>query len=570
MSEFLWEKSYPEGVSWEIEIEQKPVFAILDEAVKKWPSNNVIDFLDKKITYAELDDLVSRAAKGFQELGVKKGVHVGLFLPNTPHYIVCFFAILKAGGTVVNYSPLDAERELMHKIEDSQTDIMVTLDLNALYPNIAKLLDKTRLKKLVVGSLKEVLPFPKNLLFPIVKSKEIASIPKDDKHISYKSLIANDGKYTPVDVKHPQERVAVLQYTGGTTGLPKGAMLTHSNIVAACQQLRAMQQGTNRVLVDGEEKVLTVLPLFHIYALTVNMNFGIAGGAELILHPKFELNDVMRDLDKKKPTVFPGVPTMYMAIANHPDIANYDLSSLKFCASGGAPLPVEVQDHFQRVTGCRLLEGWGMTETSPAGTTTPMTEKRVPGAAGVPAPGIEIRIFGVDDKSQLMPTGEIGEIGIKGPNVMKGYWNKPEATAESFIGEFFLTGDTGYFDEDGYMHIVDRTKDMITSGGFNVYPRIIEEAIFEHPSVEEVTVIGIPDEYRGEAAKAFIKLKVGQEEFSLDDLRDFLKDKLGKHELPGAVDFRAELPKTLVGKLSKKELVEEERIKREELAKASA
>ena len=570
MSEFLWEKSYPEGVSWEIEIEQKPVFAILDEAVKKWPSNNVIDFLDKKITYAELDDLVSRAAKGFQELGVKKGVHVGLFLPNTPHYIVCFFAILKAGGTVVNYSPLDAERELMHKIEDSQTDIMVTLDLNALYPNIAKLLDKTRLKKLVVGSLKEVLPFPKNLLFPIVKSKEIASIPKDDKHISYKSLIANDGKYTPVDVKHPQERVAVLQYTGGTTGLPKGAMLTHSNIVAACQQLRAMQQGTNRVLVDGEEKVLTVLPLFHIYALTVNMNFGIAGGAELILHPKFELNDVMKDLDKKKPTVFPGVPTMYMAIENHPDIANYDLSSLKFCASGGAPLPVEVQDHFQRVTGCRLLEGWGMTETSPAGTTTPMTEKRVPGAAGVPAPGIEIRIFGVDDKSQLMPTGEIGEIGIKGPNVMKGYWNKPEATAESFIGEFFLTGDTGYFDEDGYMHIVDRTKDMITSGGFNVYPRIIEEAIFEHPSVEEVTVIGIPDEYRGEAAKAFIKLKVGQEEFSLDDLRGFLKDKLGKHELPGAVDFRAELPKTLVGKLSKKELVEEERVKREELAKASA
>ncbi|MBL4665989.1 MAG: AMP-binding protein, partial [Sneathiella sp.] len=236
----------------------------------------------------------------------------------------------------------------------------------------------------------------------------------------------------------------------------------------------------------------------------------------------------------------------------------------------GAPLPVEVQDHFQRVTGCRLLEGWGMTETSPSGTTTPMTDKRVPGAAGVPAPGIEIRIFGVDDKSVLMPTGEIGEIGIKGPNVMKGYWNKPEVTAESFIGEFFLTGDTGYMDEDGYMHIVDRTKDMITSGGFNVYPRIIEEAIFEHPSVEEVTVIGIYDEYRGEAAKAFIKLKVDQSEFSLDDLRDFLKDKLGKHELPSAVEFRTELPKTLVGKLSKKELVEEERIKHEAQAKASA
>ncbi len=331
-----------------------------------------------------------------------------------------------------------------------------------------------------------------------------------------------------------------------------------------------MQQGDDAVLEDGKERTLCVLPLFHIYALTVNMNFGIAGGGELILHPKFELDAVMKDLDKKKPTVFPGVPTMYMAIANHPEVSKYDLSSLKFCASGGAPLPVEVQDHFQKVTGCRLLEGWGMTETSPSGTSTPMTDKRVAGAAGVPVPGVEIRIFNVDDRSQIMPVGEIGEIGIKGPNIMKGYWNKPEATAESFVGDFFMTGDTGYLDEDGYMHIVDRTKDMITSGGFNVYPRIIEEAIFEHPSVEEVTVVGIPDDYRGEAAKAFIKLKQGASEFSLEDLRETLKDKLGKHELPAAIEFRPELPKTLVGKLSKKELVEEERLKYEARKKASA
>ncbi|MBL4906976.1 MAG: long-chain fatty acid--CoA ligase [Sneathiella sp.] len=570
MSDFSWEKSYPPGVKWEIEIENKPVYAILDEAVKQWPNNNAIDFLDKKTTYSELDDMVSRAAKGFQQIGVKKGVNVGLYLPNSPHYIVCFFGILKAGGTVVNYSPLDAERELLHKVEDSQTDYMVTLDLEVLYPNIASLLSKTRLKKIIVGNLKEVLPFPKNLLYPIVKSKEISSIPKDDKHMSYKSLLANDGRFDSVPVANPEEQIAVLQYTGGTTGLPKGAMLTHRNLVAACQQLRAMQQGTTGVLVDGEERVLAVLPLFHIYALTVNMNFGIAGGAEIILHPKFDLENVMKDLDKKKPTVFPGVPTMYMAIANHPEIEKYDLRSLKFCASGGAPLPVEVQDHFQKVTGCRLLEGWGMTETSPSGTTTPLTDKRVAGSAGVPVPGIEICIFGVDDKSITMPVGEIGEIGIKGPNVMKGYWNKPEATAESFVDGFFLTGDTGYLDDDGYMHIVDRTKDMITSGGFNVYPRIIEEAIFEHASVEEVTVVGIPDDYRGEAAKAFIKLKAGQSEFSIEDLRSFLEDKLGKHELPTAVEFRTELPKTLVGKLSKKELVEEEKIKYEERRKAEA
>lgn len=313
--------------------------------------------------------------------------------------------------------------------------------------------------------------------------------------------------------------------------------------------------------------MLAVLPLFHIYALTVNMNFGLAGGAEIILHPRFALDAVMKDLDKKKPTIFPGVPTMYMAIASHPDIKDYDLSSLKFCASGGAPLPVEVQEKFENVTGCTLLEGWGMTETSPSGTSTPVTGKYVPGAAGVPVPGCEIRIVDVDDRAKEMPTGEIGEITIKGPNVMKGYWNKPEATADAFVNGFFLTGDTGYFDEDGYMHIVDRTKDMITSGGFNVYPRIIEEAIFEHPSVEEVTVIGIPDEYRGEAAKAFIKLSAGSSEFSLKDLREFLGDKLGKHELPAAVDFRPELPKTLVGKLSKKELVEEERLKREAASK---
>ena len=526
--------------------------------------------MDKRITYSALDDMVDRAAKGFRELGVKEGVHVGLYLPNTPHYIVCFFGILKAGGTVVNYSPLDAERELRHKIEDSHTDFMVTLDLEVLYPKIAGMLGETRLKKIIVGCLKEVLPFPKNFLYPIVKSKEISKVPSDDRHLTFKQLLANDGRVKVAPVSNPAEQVAVLQYTGGTTGLPKGAMLTHKNLIAACQQLRAMQQGDDGVLVDGTEKVLAVLPLFHIYALTVIMNFGIAGGAEIILHPKFELDAVMKDLSKKKPTIFPGVPTMYMAIANHPDIKSYDLSSLKFCASGGAPLPVDVQDQFQRVTGCLLLEGWGMTETSPSGTSTPMFGKRHPGAAGVPVPGVEIRILDVDDKSKAMPTGEIGEIAIKGPNVMKGYWNKPEATADSFIGEFFLTGDTGYFDEDGYMHIVDRTKDMITSGGFNVYPRIIEEAIFEHPSVAEVTVIGIPDDYRGEAAKAFIKLTPSGKEFTLEELREFLADKLGKHELPAALEFRPELPKTLVGKLSKKELVEEERLKYEARKKAKA
>ncbi len=567
MTEHPWIKSYPAGARWDVEIPSGPIYGLLDEAVRKWPDNVAIDFLDKKLTYREVAELVDRAAKGFQEIGVGPGVHVGMFLPNTPHFVVAFFGVLKAGGTVVNYSPLDAEQTLKHKIEDSQTDIVVTLSLNALYPMMSKLMASTRLKKLVVGSLQEMLPFPKSLLFPLVKGKEIAKFPADDQHVTFKQLITNDGTYRPVEVGDPADTVAVLQYTGGTTGLPKGAMLTHANLMAAYNQVKLFGEGDQKVLEDGKERVLAVLPLFHIYALTINMLLGVGGGSEMVLHPRFELDAVIKDLDKKKPTVFPGVPTMYTAIINHPDIAKYDLSSLKFCASGGAPLPAEVQQKFQDVTGCKLVEGWGMTETSPSGTSTPLYGVSKPGSCGIPLPGITIKIFDLDTSTQEMPLGETGEICIKGPNVMKGYWQKPDATAEAFNSQgYFRTGDTGYIDEDGYVFIVDRLKDMILCGGFNVYPRNVEEAIYQHPSVEEVTVIGIPDDYRGQAPKAFIKLKEGADPFTFDELKEFLKDKLGKHEMISEMDIRPELPKTLVGKLSKKELVEEEEQKRAQSA----
>ena len=567
MTEHPWIKSYPAGARWDVEIPSGPVYSLLDEAAGKWPDNVALDFLDKKMTYRELDQLVDRAAKGFQEIGVGPGVHVGMFLPNTPHFVIAFFGVLKAGGTVVNYSPLDAEQTLMHKIEDSQTDIVVTLSLNALYPMMDKLMASTRLKKLVVGSLQEMLPFPKSLLFPLVKGKEIAKFPADEQHVTFKQLITNDGSYRPVDLGDPSETVAVLQYTGGTTGLPKGAMLTHANLMAAYNQVKLFGEGDQKVLEDGKERVLAVLPLFHIYALTINMLLGVGGGSEMVLHPRFELDAVIKDLDKKKPTVFPGVPTMYTAIINHPDIAKYDLSSLKFCASGGAPLPTEVQQKFQDATGCKLVEGWGMTETSPSGTSTPLFGVSKAGSCGIPLPGIVIKIFDLDTSTQEMPLGETGEICIKGPNVMKGYWQKPDATAEAFNSEgYFRTGDTGYIDEDGYVFIVDRLKDMILCGGFNVYPRNVEEAVYQHPSVEEVTVIGIPDDYRGQAPKAFIKLKEGADVFTFDELKEFLKDKLGKHEMISEMDIRPELPKTLVGKLSKKELVEEEEQKRAQSA----
>jgi long-chain acyl-CoA synthetase len=560
---FPWIQSYPAGVRWDASLTPMPVPQLLDEAAAKWPENNAIEFMGRTITYRELQQLVNQAAAGFQSLGVKPGVHVGLFLPNTPHYVISFFGVLKAGGTVVNYSPLDAEKVLEHKVGDSQTDIIVTLDLGVLYPPMQKLLGVTRLQKLVIGSIGEMSAHPAVVQEQMNKAGMLATIVKDEQHLSFADLLRNDGNFTAYPVGDVRDAIAVLQYTGGTTGLPKGAMLTHANLTTACSQIKAVVSGEPKVLEEGRERVLAVLPLFHIYALTVNMLFGIQMGAEIILHTRFEVEKVIRDLADKKVTVFPGVPTMYTAIINYPDIGKYDLSSLKFCGSGGAPLPVEVNQSFQRLTGCSLVEGWGMTETSPTGTFTPVYGMQKVGSCGMPTVGVELKFVEVDDPRKEVPLGERGEMCIKGPNVMKGYWNRPEATAASMTEDgFFRTGDVAYMDEDGFVFIVDRTKDMILCGGYNVYPRIIEEAIYEHPSVAEVSVIGVPDAYRGQSPKAFIALKQGAPDLTLDELKSFLKRRLGKHEMVQDIEIRKELPKTPVGKLSKKELYEEEARKR--------
>ncbi len=565
-----WEKSYPAGVAWQAEFPRKPLYQMLDEAAAKFGDKPLCDFMGRRFSFREIARLSDQAAAGFRQAGVTRGVHVGLFLPNTPHYIIAFFGILKAGGTVVNYSPLDAARELAHKIEDSQTDIMVTLGLKALYPQMAQMLNSTRLRLLVVGDLAEMLPFPKNLLFPLARKQEIAKPAQDARHLTWRQLLRSGPAIPPAPVADPMDEVAVLQYTGGTTGVPKGAMLTHANLYAAQHQLKLWMSGDPPVVTEGSERILSVLPLFHIYALTAIMLNGIASGAEIILHPRFDLAAVIRDIEKKRVTVFPGVPTMYTAIINSPGIERHDLTSLKFCASGGAPLPVEVQEKFEAMTGCKLVEGWGMTETSAPGCSTPIIGKRKVGAAGIPVPGCTVEIVDIDDPLKVLALGERGEICIRGPQVMKGYWNNPQATEEVFAGGRLHTGDVGFLDEDGFLHIVDRKKDMILSGGYNVYPRNIEDAIYLYPAVAEVTVIGIPDDYRGQSAKAFIKLRDGAEAITLKDLRDFLGDKLGRHELPAALEIRDTLPKTIVGKLSKKELVEEERLKHAAATPATA
>ena len=554
-AQFSWLGSYPEGLRWDTELATGPVPALLEQTAQAFPEHPAIDFLGHKLSYRQLDDLVNRAACGLQRLGVGPGVHVGLFLPNTPHYFISFFAVLRAGGTVVNYSPLDAERTLVQKIEDSETDIMLTLDLAALYPRMAGLVGQSRLKQLVVGQFTEfcgaVSPEQAEQLGPAVAVEWNRSI------CSFASLLDNSGEYVAHPLGDPAAALAVLQYTGGTTGAPKGAMLTHANITAGCSQLRSILGDS---LEPGAERVLAVLPPFHIYALMVNMIFSVGTGAEAYLHPRFDAETVLREIHNNRITSFPGVPTMFIGLLAHPLTAQLDLTSLKLCNSGGAPLPLEVQQRYSEVAGCALREGWGMTETTTTGTFTPKEAQPRPGSCGIPVPGATIRIAPLDGSPGSLAPGERGEVCIAGLNITAGYWKRPDATAEAMTEDGFLrTGDIGYMDEQGWVYIVDRTKDMILCSGYNVYPRMIEEAIYEHPSVEEVSVIGIDDPYRGQAPKAFIKLKAGAPTLEFAELQAFLASRLGKHERLAAMEVRAALPRTPVGKLSKKELVDEER-----------
>jgi long-chain acyl-CoA synthetase len=549
----VWERAYPAGVRWDAPIETGPVQAILEQAARTWPLQAALDFGGKKVSYAELDSLADRFAAGLQRLGVGPGVHVGIYLPNTPHYFIAFFGILKAGGTVVNYSPLDAEQVLEHKVADSETDLLITLDMKALLPQMLRLLGHTRLRGLIVGTLGEVCADSGAVAAAQDAGGERSPVPAADGIARFADLLV-DATPARHDVGDPREAIAVLQYTGGTTGLPKGAMLTHANLTAATHQIWLTAMGDPPVLSPGAERALAVLPPFHVYALVVNMLYGVKLGAEIVQHPRFDLAAVLGDITAKRITLFCGVPTMFVGLLSG-GLAEADLTSLRFCNSGGAPLPVEIQQRFQAASGCSLNEGWGMTETSAIGTFSPAVAGRPPGSCGVPAPGVEFRFLDANNPSHVLPIGARGEICVRGPNVMRGYWKNPKATQEMLSADGFLrTGDVGTMDENGYVFIVDRTKDMLLCGGFNVYPRVIEEAIYQHAAVAEVAVIGIADAYRGQAPKAFVKLREGAEDVSLDTLRAFLKPRLGKHEMISALAIVDQLPRTPVGKIDKKPL----------------
>lgn len=537
------EQFYPEGVRWDDPIARGTLPDLLSAAAGEFGVRPALEFRDRPISYSELEALVETAASAFLRAGHGKNSSVALFLGNSPDHPINFFGALKAGARVVHLSPLDGEIALSHKLSDSGARVLITSNLSALLPTALKFLDKGLLDRLIVCE---------DDYWGKVGTPQTA-LPDNPKIVTFRKF--TDGAAKPSQwPAMSADDVALLQYTGGTTGLPKGAMLSHGNLTSAVSVYDVWGRPARAERNDPIERVICVLPLFHIYALTVVLLSAIRRGHLISLHQRFDVEAVMRDIEVKRATAFPGVPTMWIAIASLPDLDKRDLSSLVSVGSGGAPLPVEVARILESRVGMKLKSGWGMTETCSPGTAHPKEGPDKPGSIGLMLPGIEMDVVSLEDPTRLMPVGEAGEIRIRGPNVTKGYWNRPKETAEAFVGDRFLTGDIGYMDADGYFYLVDRKKDMIISGGFNVYPQMIEQAIYTHPSVQEVIVIGIPDDYRGEAAKAFIKLRDGAKPFTLDELRTFLTGKLGKHEIPAAVDFVDELPRTPVGKLSRHEL----------------
>jgi long-chain acyl-CoA synthetase len=554
---YPWLKNYPENIKWDTEIQAKPLYCLLDEAARLYPHNNCIDFMGKKTTYEELIDLVNRATYGLQKLGVKKGTKVGLFMPNISYFVIFYYAIIKAGGVVVNYNPLYVDPEIRRQVIDSETEIMVTLDLKALYDKLVPILDDTPLKRIIVCPIAKALPFPKNILFPIIKFREKANPIPSHQVFLFSDVVDNNGAYTPV-VINPHEDIALLQYTGGTTGVPKGAMLTHANVYINAEQAFLWFSGANL----GKEKILAALPFFHVFAMTVVMNLAIRTGSEIvILFPRFSVEEAIKLIAKHKITFFPAVPTIYNMINHYPDVHKFDLTSLRMCLSGGASLPYQVKEDFEKITGCSLAEGYGLSETSPVAVCNSMCGLNKPGSIGIPLPATTVKIVSLENPKDEVALGEKGQIAIKGPQVMKGYWRCEEETKKVFVDDYFLTGDIGYMDADGHTFLVDRIKDIIICSGFNVYPRVVEEAIYLHPAVEEVTVIGVPDEKRGETVKAFVKLRT-RKRLSQSALLDFLSTRLSPIEMPKSIEFRKSLPKTMIGKLSKKELVAEERAKK--------
>lgn len=548
-----WHAHYPKETPASIQYDEKSLQSYLIESATHYPEKKALYFMGKELTYSELYTQAKQFANYLQSLGLKKGERVAIMLPNCPQAVISYYGILLAGGIVVQTNPLYTERELEYQINDSDAKIIICLDI--LVPRVSNVQEKTELKHKIVTGIKDYLPFPKNLIYPFIQKREYNMVVKveqsENTHVWENIMKVTKPEYKKIEINAHQD-LALLQYTGGTTGHPKGVMLTHHNLVANLQMCEAWLYKTK----PTEETILAVLPFFHVYGMTTVMNFGVKQASKLILMPKFNAEDVLKVIDKQKPTIFPGAPTIYIGLINHPDVSKYDLSSIRACISGSAPLPLEVQQQFEQLTGGRLVEGYGLTETSPVTHANPIWENRINGSIGLPWPDTDARVIrvGTEEEAEI---GEIGELAVKGPQVMKGYWKNEEETENTIRAGWFYTGDMGYMDENGYFYIVDRKKDMIIAGGFNIYPREVEDILYEHPAIQEAAVVGIPDPYRGETVKAFIVLKDGLE-VTEENLNTFCRENLAAFKVPRKYEFRNELPKTAVGKVLRRQLIEEE------------
>jgi long-chain acyl-CoA synthetase len=571
--ERVWYKNYEQGVPTTLNYPQTPLFSLLDNSAAEYPDRAAIIFgavahklpgqplLDATMSYRALRDAVNRFANALTQMGVKKGDRVAIYLPNSPQFAIAYYGALKAGAVIAPVNPIYTPRELEFILQDSGAETIVAL--SQFYPKLQEVRAKTKLKNVIVTNIKEYFPsFLKTLFTLAMEKKEGHRVELVAGDVWFQEILKNQSTVPPkVEVSGDDD--AVLLYTGGTTGLPKAAQLTHRNLIANAVQLRAWIPWAK----EANEGFLTALPMFHSYAMTTCLNEAmlLAGTLILIPNPR-DLEHVLKAIDRHKPSFFPGVPTLYTAINNNPNVSKYDLKSIKACISGAAGLPVEVAKRFGEITGGRLVEGYGLSEASPVVTANPVYGENRIGTIGVPVPDTDVKLFDIETGDKEVPVGQPGELCVKGPQVMKGYWNKPEETAKTIRDGWLHTGDVAVMEEDGYFRIVDRLKEMIISGGYNIYPREIEEVLYQHPAVLEAAAIGVADSYRGESAKAFVVLKPGQTA-TADELIAYCKQNLAPYKVPRAIEFRDALPKTMIGKILRRELAAEEKAKTAETKK---
>ncbi|MCG6981073.1 MAG: long-chain fatty acid--CoA ligase [Deltaproteobacteria bacterium] len=556
--EKTWHQFYDEGVPHDIDPPQDPLFVCLERSAQAFPQMTATEFIGARLTYQQLADQVKRFAASLSQLGVEPGDRVAIMLPNCPQTIITYYATLRIGGVVVMTNPMYVERELGHQLRDAGAKVLVGLD--HLYPRIDRAWKDTAVEQLVITSIRDYLPFPLNFLYPLKAKKQNLNmkVPYGGSIHSFKRLV-QDSPGNPPLPEVAVDDLALLQYTGGTTGVAKGVMLTHGNLVANVMQISAWLPSLN----CGEERFICVLPFFHVFGMTAAMNWPIYLAATMTLLPRFETKDFLKTINKSGPTIALLVPTIFTALINYPEISKYNLSSINYVVSGSAPLPVEIMNRFEKLTGSVILEGYGLTESSPVTHVNPVKSKRKAGSIGIALPSTDARIVDLETGTEEQQVGQPGELAIKGPQVMKGYWNMDEETAKTIKDGWLHTGDIAHMDEDGYVFIIDRKKDMIIAGGYNIYPRDIDEVLYEHPKIADAVTIGVPDEYRGETVKIFVVVKPG-ETLTEEEVIAHCKERLASYKVPRLVEFREELPKTMVGKVLRKELRAEELRKRKE------